>query len=69
MLSQEGGDMREQLKIGDVVTLRSGGPRMTVISIGRDVDRIVHTSWIDSSDCKVVCKAAFPAEALDLVKS
>jgi uncharacterized protein YodC (DUF2158 family) len=28
--------MSEQLKIGDVVMLRSGGPKMTVTSFGKD---------------------------------
>jgi uncharacterized protein YodC (DUF2158 family) len=35
----------EPLKLGDVVQLKSGGPRMTVDSV--DGDRFVHCAWFE----------------------
>ncbi len=37
-----------ELKIGDVVRMRSGGPTMTVKHV--DPDGAVHVVWFDSED-------------------
>ena len=39
-----------QFKTGDVVQLKSGGPRMSVDRI--DAEKMVHCSWFDQTDRK-----------------
>lgn len=38
----------EEVKVGDVVELKSGGPRMTVNSIGKD--KSGHCKWFVTGD-------------------
>lgn len=43
----------EELKPGDVVMLKSGGPRMTITSIdGKAPARTVYVSWFHAADSK-----------------
>lgn len=46
-----GSVMTERFKAGDVVQLKSGGPKMTVSWIDTDVtgDPVVHCSWFDAT--------------------
>ncbi|SHH60092.1 DUF2158 domain-containing protein [Winogradskyella jejuensis] len=38
----------DDLKIGDVVMLKAGGPKMTIYAIGNDVS----CKWFDGNDLK-----------------
>jgi uncharacterized protein YodC (DUF2158 family) len=51
------------LRAGDRVWLRSGGPPMTVLDIGRDTGQ-VWCRWMN--DAGAVREGAFPAQALSL---
>lgn len=53
------------LQPGDIVTLKSGGPRMTVERSGEDAHAF-RCCWF--GDDGKVCKVTFPAEALSKVK-
>lgn len=56
----------EQLKIGDVVRLKSGGPPMTITDVGQDHDDgkpVVWVSWFDEK--KQVANGYFPAESVE----
>jgi uncharacterized protein YodC (DUF2158 family) len=56
------------LQIGEVVRLRSGGPRMTVVARGaRAEPGAVECAWFDKSDAYAV--AGFPLAALERVNS
>lgn len=37
------------MKIGDIVMLKSGGPRMTVTEIDEDDNSLIHCRWFDAS--------------------
>jgi uncharacterized protein YodC (DUF2158 family) len=50
--------MSEKLKVGDVVQLKSGGPKMTVTNV---LEKVVHTSWFAGSKNE---KAIFPFDAV-----
>ena len=52
-------------KIGDIVQLKSGGPKMTVTNIPIGQRDIVHTSWFAGSKKET---GAFPVDALIPVK-
>ena len=53
-----------QLKIGDVVQLKSGGPVMTVDSEGADGHLVCQ--WFEGSDVK---KATFPIASLQAAEA
>lgn len=38
--------MAEKFAIGDIVQLKSGGPKMTVTSV---LEKVVHTAWFAGS--------------------
>ena len=50
--------MTEKFKIGDIVQLKSGGPKMTVTNV---LERVVHTAWFAGSKKEM---GAFPFEAV-----
>lgn len=52
-------------KIGDIVLLKSGGPKMTVTYIPIGEREVVHTSWFAGSKKET---GSFPVDALVLVK-
>jgi uncharacterized protein YodC (DUF2158 family) len=55
--------MPNEIKVGDVVQLKSGGPRMTVNSIGNDNG--VMSAWCSWFDNKNVEKSGvFPVTSL-----
>ena len=57
--------MATTFKIGDIVQLKSGGPKMTVTLIPSSDKNVVHTSWFAGSKKE---SGAFPVEALIPVK-
>ncbi len=52
--------MSDKFKVGDVVQLKSGGPKMTVTKV---VEKFVHTSWFAGSKNE---NAAFPLDAVSI---
>jgi uncharacterized protein YodC (DUF2158 family) len=54
--------MADTFKIGDVVQLKSGGPKMTVVAIGE----LVRCAWFFGDNSKQEA-SAFPAGALEAV--
>jgi len=53
-----------QFKIGDVVQLKSGGPRMTITAISGDA---VSVSWFSTNDgFPHPCSAEFTSGALEI---
>lgn len=50
--------MAEKFKIGDIVQLKSGGPKMTVTKV---LGGVVHTAWFSGSKKEA---GAFPFEAV-----
>ena len=54
--------MADQFKIGDIVLLKSGGPKMTVTAI---LQKVVHTAWFAGSKKE---QGAFPFEAIVMSK-
>jgi uncharacterized protein YodC (DUF2158 family) len=58
--------MATELKVGDIVQLKSGGPEMTVTHVGDAIDRNrIHTAWFAGKKNE---KSVFPSEALELVE-
>jgi uncharacterized protein YodC (DUF2158 family) len=59
--------MKSEFKVGDVVVLKSGGPRMTItkmeVTFDADVSRV---EWIWEGELRI---AAFPVECLKKVRS
>jgi uncharacterized protein YodC (DUF2158 family) len=39
----------KEFKAGDMVQLKSGGPKMTVVEVSNIVDKVVRTSWFAGS--------------------
>jgi len=58
--------MSEQLKAGDVVQLRSGGPKMVVAFVNED-GKYIKCVW--HTDNGVVNEYNFPAEVLESISS
>lgn len=59
--------MAEAFKIGDIVKLKSDGPRMTVTGVDNIIfggTRQVHTAWFTGRKKE---SASFPCDALELV--
>lgn len=52
--------MKEEIKAGDIVYLKSGGPKMTVVSTYVD-DSMAECAWFDQNKAE---GASFPMEAL-----
>lgn len=56
-----------QFKVGDVVQIKSGGPFMTVVTVGTDGQ--IHVVWFNQDGSKFdVSRHHFPPEALTPVK-
>ena len=53
--------MADVYDVGDVVKLKSGGPKMTVEKI--DEDEFIHCVWFD--EMNVTQSQGFPASALE----
>jgi len=53
--------MTEQFEVGDVVQLKSGGPRMTVVGADKPTPDEVHCAWFAKERME---RAAFPPDAL-----
>jgi uncharacterized protein YodC (DUF2158 family) len=51
-------------KVGDVVQLKSGGPRMTIANMKSNPAGVL-CAWFDEADVKT---SRFPAEALEAAK-
>lgn len=59
--------MSETLKSGDVVKLKSGGPKMTVTDVGHDEiagQTLVWCVWFD--DKQIEKRGAFPLQSVEL---
>ena len=58
--------MEREFRVGDVIMLKSGGPKMTVKSVGRDwVDTMcVFVTWF--GDKNKVKDGAYPIETVEL---
>jgi uncharacterized protein YodC (DUF2158 family) len=56
----------EMFEKGDVVVLKSGGPRMTICAVPNEHRSMYYCEWFDENG--VHSKAKFPAEALKLVQ-
>lgn len=54
----------DEIKVGDVVRLRSGGPRMTVVNRRGENNAWVECQWFD--DKKQVTEKGFIVDALTL---
>ena len=50
--------MAEKFKIGDIVQLKSGGPKMTITKV---LEEVVHTAWFAGSKKET---GVFPFEAV-----
>lgn len=50
--------MSDTFKIGDIVQLKSGGPKMTVTAV---LGKVVHTAWFSGSKKET---GAFPFDAI-----
>jgi uncharacterized protein YodC (DUF2158 family) len=62
-------NVSEEIKIGDVVRLASGGRRMTVTGIGSNPDTLVCVWYGDKIDSGVTESGEFPAADLVLAPS
>jgi uncharacterized protein YodC (DUF2158 family) len=60
LFNTRGGKKMPDLRVGDVVQLKSGGPKMTVASTKSNAAGILCT-WFDGNEVK---SSRFPAEAL-----
>jgi uncharacterized protein YodC (DUF2158 family) len=56
--------IRSPFKVGDVVRLKSGGPRMTVTHV--DQRPYVHCAWITYIDAQPIT-GCYPADCVDSV--
>ena len=61
--------MSEPFKVGDVVVLKSGGPAMTVTSIGKPAYESVLHVWVSWFDNATSHAGVFPVDAVELAKS
>lgn len=58
--------MSEKIEAGDVVTLKSGGPRMTVCKV--DQDGLADVVWFPSDDSPTIEMAHINVKILEKVK-
>lgn len=56
--------MEAKFKVGDVVQLKSGGPKMTVTSV-EVKDNYIYTAWFAGSKNE---RGRFPYDAITIVK-
>jgi uncharacterized protein YodC (DUF2158 family) len=56
-----------QIKLGDVVQLKSGGPRMTVAEVGTTAGG-VPSAWCDWFEGNKPLKSTFPIQSLERVE-
>lgn len=54
--------MNDEIQAGDTAQLKSGGPIMTVNSVGDNYG--VMTAWCDWFDAKKQCNGTFPVTSL-----
>jgi len=54
-----------ELKVGDVVVLRSGGPKMTVLGVE---DRRAYCTWFGSPIMPTPAATDFPVDALEVIE-
>ena len=57
--------MHAEIKVGDVVRLKSGGPEMTVKNIGKGTLDDQLLAWCDWFDGKKPMKDSFPLTSLE----
>jgi uncharacterized protein YodC (DUF2158 family) len=62
--SKRGGLMADEIKVGDVVVLKSGGPDMTVNSIGKKQYEDYDSAWCSWFDGKKATNNVFPLTSL-----
>ena len=55
-----------KLQAGDVVCLKSGGPRMTIREVGEGG---YHCQWFDTDNYGRVCEAIFPGTSVKKAES
>jgi uncharacterized protein YodC (DUF2158 family) len=55
-------EIEEELVVGDVVQLKSGGPKMTVIDAGEALTALATCQWF--TDAQLLCEERFPYSAL-----
>jgi uncharacterized protein YodC (DUF2158 family) len=60
-----GEGMATEFEVGDIVQLKSGGPKMTVTSLSTTGSNTVYTAWFAGSKRET---GGFPGEALILIK-
>lgn len=53
--------MESNFTVGEIIKLKSGGPKMTVTRV---LDRVIHASWFAGSKHE---QGAFPFEAVERV--
>ena len=58
--------MADNIKVGDVVQLKSGGPKMTVSRHGQDDNNIVVCNWFVDGKSE---SAFFPISNLRLIRN
>ncbi len=56
----------DEIKPGDIVELKSGGPRMTVTDVGKTASGVL-SAWCEWFDDSKVQKAVFALQALKRV--
>ena len=59
--------MKDKFKVGDVVRLKSGGPKMTVYHVTSNNSDTVATQFFDGSD-NIITISSMKIVMLDLVK-
>jgi len=65
--------MEQKFKIGDVVILKSGGPKMTITNDKTGVDMSLGNVWNGRYDCKwfdgdSMQKSRFPQDSLEIAE-
>jgi uncharacterized protein YodC (DUF2158 family) len=60
--------MQTEIKVGEVVQLKSGGPKMTVSQIGKTMGGTVDHAWCDWFEGTKKMDGTFPLTSLTLVK-
>jgi len=54
-----------ELKVGMIVKLKSGGPKMTIVRIDTSIKSSIVCEWFSGSKCEA---GAFAPESLEIVK-
>ena len=63
--------MSDKFKVGDIVVLKSGGPKMTVVDRDREPNpltglRLVHTTWFSGRKSE---NGAYPEDAIEMASN